>query len=156
MPLDELRIEEQTNGYQYDIHYIQGVDPTQTKEAVSIAPPGQSAKNNILLGLTGQQADISIRFRAVDDGRDKSNGTVPADAPYSTVKTIDQQRRYLETYLHDPAFTAEWKLTDLNGNHYDGDLVFIERIRTPVMQVDNRKMPEWTIDLRRGSSTVEE
>ena len=152
MPLDELRIEEQTNGYQYDIHYIQGVDPTQTKDAVSIAPPGQSAKNNILLGLQGQEADISIRFRAVDDGRDKSNGTVPAGAPYGTVETLDQQRRYLETYIHNPSFDARWQLTHLNGNHYDGDEIYVERIRTPVMQVDNRKMPEWTIDLRRGAS----
>jgi len=152
MPLDELRITEQANGYEYDIHYIQGVDPTQTKNAVSIAPPGQSAKNNILLGIQGQEADISIRFRAVDDGRDKSNGTVPADAPYGTVETLDQQRRYLETYIQEPSFDARWKLTHLNGDHYDGDEVYVERIRTPVMQVDNRKMPEWTIDLRRGGS----
>lgn len=152
MPLDELRIGEQTNGYQYDIHYIQGIDGSQSKRATSINPPGQAAKNNILLGLQGQQAEIPIRFRAVDDGRDKSNGTVPAGAPYSTVESISEQRRYLETYLHNPSFEADWTLTHLNGDHYDGDDVYVERIRTPTMQVDNRSMPIWTLELRRGSS----
>lgn len=152
MPLDVLRITEQTNGYEYDINYIQGVDPSQTKNAVSIAPPGQSAKNNILLGIQGQEADISIRFLALDDGTDKSNGTVPASAPYSTVETISEQRRYLEEYIHNPSFDATWQLTHVNGDHYDSDEIYVERIRTPVMQVDNRKMPEWTIDLRRGGS----
>lgn len=132
---------------EYEITMIDTVDVSSTKEAFSISPPGLSARENILLGISGMQADLSVNFAAHDDGTDKARGTHT-----STVVTVEEQLRYLEDVMHAPDFSASWQLDHLTGAAFDADSVFVENVEvTPISQ----QSPKWRptrLRLRRGSS----
>ena len=126
---------------------IQPIDLRSRKDAFSIAPPGLAASENILLGLSGMEADITIRFQIHDDGTDKADGTAA-----STVTTIEEQINYIEDVIHDPGFEAGWELDHLTGNAFNNDEVFLEEFSTAVLDRESPKWREATLQLRRGGS----
>jgi len=139
---------------EYTMSVLVGVDNRQTKDALSIAPPGQSAAQNILLGIQGQQADRTATWYVHDDGTDKSNGTASAVSSFfvDSVESIAEQRRWLEDVIHAPDFDAQWELNHDGGDHFDSQSVFLERIDIPALQQSSPKWVEARMDLRRGSS----
>jgi len=146
MPLEKLKLT--VNGTDsYIISMIQTVDLRSSKDAFSIAPPGLAASENILLGISGMNADITVNFRIHDDGSDKSDGTAP-----TSITSIEDQIRWLEDTIQDPAFDATWELDHLTGNAFENDEVFFEELSTTPI---SRESPRWrqaTISLRRGGS----
>lgn len=150
---DSLTITQTNDTYEYTMSPIGGVDESSEKPAFSIAPPGQAAKNNILLGIQGMQGNIRIQFFLHDDGTDKANGTAPTGVfADDTVVTIAEQREWLREYIHDPAFDTEWTLTHDTGDEFDGDTVFLESMDIPTLQQDSPKWHEASMRLRRGGS----
>jgi hypothetical protein len=150
--LEQLRLKLDSNNdgtvdLTYDIYPIQTVDLTSRKESLSIAPPGLAAKDNILLGISGMQADITLQFSIWDDGSDRANGTHT-----ETVTTVQEQITYLEDDIHAPDFTATWQLDHLTGSAFNDDEVFVESIEPTVLSVDNPKWKPCRISLRRGGS----
>ena len=146
MPLEKLELT--VNGTDsYVISMIDSVELRSTKEAFSIAPPGLSASENILLGISGMNADISVNFRVHDAGDDKSNGTAP-----SAITSIEDQITWIEDTIQDPSFDAAWTLDHLTGDAFNNDEVFFEEFSVPVI---SRESPKWrraTLTLRRGGS----
>lgn len=139
---------------EYEMTVLVGVDNDQTKNALSIAPPGQSAAENILLGIQGQEATRTATWFVHDDGSDKSNGTATAVSSFfvDSVETIAEQRRWLEDVIHAPDFSAEWRLDHDTGDHFDNQQVFVERVNVPALQQDSPKWVESRMDIRRGES----
>lgn len=131
----------------YRIYPIQTVDISSRKNAFSISPPGLAASDNILLGVSGMQADITINCHLWNDGSDRSNGTHG-----STVTTQEEQVVYLEDTMHDPGFTAAWEIDHLTGGAFNDDEVFIETIEPTVISQTSPKWKECRILLRRGGS----
>lgn len=132
---------------QYEITMLESIDLSSTKEAFSIAPPGLPAADNILLGISGMQADLSINWSIHDDGTDKANGTHT-----ETVTTVEEQITYLEETMQSPDFAASWELNHETGAAFNDDGVFFENLDTPVI---SRQSPRWknaTMRLRRGQS----
>jgi hypothetical protein len=149
MPLEELRLKLDSDGdgfveNTYDIYPVQLVEINSTKDAFSIAPPGLSAAENILLGVGGMQADITITASVWDDGSDRSNG--------SNVVTVEEQTNYLEETMHAPDFSAGWQLDHLTGNAFNDDEVFVENIDLTPISLDSPKWKPVTFRLRRGES----
>ncbi len=146
MPLEKLELT--VNGTDsYVVSMIDSVELRSTKEAFSIAPPGLSASENILLGLSGMNADITVNFRVHDAGDDKSNGTAP-----SPITSIEDQITFIEDTIQDPSFDAAWRLDHLTGDAFNNDEVFLEEFSVPVL---SRESPNWrraTLTLRRGGS----
>jgi hypothetical protein len=132
---------------EYDITMIDTVDLSSTKEAFSIAPPGLSAADNILLGISGMQADISINWAIHDDGTDKANGTHT-----STVITVEEQIEYIEDNMQSPDFGASWQLNHETGGAFNSDEVFFESFDTTVLSLESPKWKQATMRLRRGKS----
>lgn len=154
MTLEKLRLKLDSDGdgtieRTYDIYPIRGeIQISSTKEAFSIAPPGLSSRDSILLGVSGQQADITIPFATWDDdGTDRANGTHT-----STVTTAIEQNRYLEDTMHDPSFDAAWQLDHLTGDAFNDDNVFLETVDVTSVSLENRKWKPATLRLRRGES----
>lgn len=131
----------------YDIYPIQTVDINSRKDAFSIAPPGLAASENILLGVSGMQADITINCHLWDDGSDRASATHTA-----TVTTIEEQATYLEETIHDPGFTAAWELDHLTGGAFNDDEVFVETVDETVINQQSPKWKECRIMLRRGGA----
>ena len=151
--LEKARLELTTQGYQYDIYPLRGIDESQSKDAVSIAPPGQPPGENILLGIQGMQGDLTVNFALHDDGTDKANGTAPAGVfANDTVVTVAEQREWLLDYVHAPDFDATWTLTHLTGDILDGLEVFVENPDVSYLQQESPKWTDASIRLRRGSS----
>lgn len=152
--LEKLRIKLHADGdtttaadNTYDVYPLQGIDISSRKNAFSISPPGLSASENILLGVSGMEADITINCQLWEDGADRSNGT---HGP--TVETIIDQGTYLEDTMQDPGFTATWELDHTTGAGFDDDEVFFE---TADYTLIDQQSPKWTdcrILLRRGGS----
>jgi hypothetical protein len=152
---------------EYTITMLESIDVSSRKDAFSIAPPGLASHRNILLGVSGMQADIDVSFRAHDDGTDKSNGTAPADpvrigtdadgnsVTYDfngSVVSVEDQLLYLEHIIHDEAFTSEWELDHDTGAAFNDAAVFVETV--DISPID-RQSPLWkpvTLRLRRGRS----
>lgn len=132
---------------QYEITMLDDVSLSSTKEAFSIAPPGLAASENILLGISGMQADITISWSIHDDGTDKANGTHD-----STVVTVDEQITYLEDVIHAPDFGASWQLNHETGAAFNNDEVFMESLDPTVISNDSPKWKDATMRLRRGQS----
>lgn len=148
--LEKLRITKnpgKPDERQYDIYPIQEVTLTSRKEAVSIAPPGLAAKDNILLGINGMQADIEVRATVWDDGSDRANGTHS-----STVTTVGEQITYLEDDIHAPDFGVTWQLDHLTGAAFNSDDVFVEEVAPTVINQESPKWKSVRLRLRRGSS----
>lgn len=150
MTLDKLKLSlnPSSDNYQYIISQIVSVDDRQDKDAMSIALPGQSYKNNILLGITGQEAKIDITFNIHNDGTDKANGSYT-----STVTTINEQIEYLKDVIQDPSFTASWQLDKIQGSNvynYSSLEVFQTQIRIPTASRDSPKWRECIMSLTVG------
>jgi hypothetical protein len=131
----------------YEIYPIQSVDVSTQKDAFSIAPPGLSARENLLLGISGMQADITINAVAWDDGSDRAAGTHT-----STVTSVEEQLAYLEDTIHDPSFSASWHLDHTTGAAFNSDDVFVESVDKTVLSQGSQKWKEFSIRLRRGQS----
>jgi hypothetical protein len=170
MALEELKLTlnpDSATPREYVVSQLQTVDISSNKDAFSIAPPGLSSSENILLGVSGMQADINIQFSAHDDGTDKSNGTAPtsavvgvdasgSDITYTfdgTVVTVEEQLLYLEHVMQSEDFGAQWELDHTTGSSFNGEQVFFEQVDTPVISQASPKWKEATIRLRRGGST---
>lgn len=152
MTLEELslRLDSDNDGTyerEYQIYPVQSVDIRSRKEAFSISPPGLAARQNILLGVNGMQADIEIEARLWDDGEDRADGTHS-----STVVTVEEQIEYLEDVIQDPSFSAAWALDHLTGTAFNNDEVFVESIEPTVLSVDNQGFKPVRFTLRRGQS----
>lgn len=150
--LEKLRLKLDSDGddvieREYDIYPIQTVDISSTKEAFSVAPPGLAAKENLLLGISGMNADITISAQAWEDGSDRANGTHT-----SQVKTVQEQLTYLEDTMQDPSFSAAWQLDHTTGSAFNDDEVFLESVDMTVLSQQNPKWKEITLRLRRGKS----
>lgn len=149
MALEELRLtlNPASDNTQYQITMLQAVDLSSRKEAFSISPPGLAASENLLLGISGMQADIQVRFMVHDDGTDKANGTHT-----ETVTTIEEQINYLEDEIHAPDFSATWELDHTTGSAFNDDEVFLETIDVPVISQQSPKWRECRLALRRGGA----
>jgi hypothetical protein len=149
--LEKLRLTLNPSGdtRSYDIYPIQSVDISSTKEAFSIAPPGLSARENILLGISGMNADITITAQVWEDpaGTDRANGTAPAP-----IVTTEDQNTYLEDTIHAPDFGAAWELDHLTGAAFNDDDVFLEELTLNPIDQATPKWDEVTFRLRRGRS----
>jgi len=131
----------------YQIYPIQSVDIRSRKEAFSISPPGLQSSDNILLGVNGMQADIEIQARLWNNGEDRADGSYT-----SSVVTIEEQIEYLEDEIHDPSFSAAWRLDHLTGTAFNDDEVFVEAIEPTVFSVDEQGFKPVRFTLRRGQS----
>lgn len=151
--LEKLSLKLDSNGdgtvnREYQIYPITGdLSISSNKQAFSIAPPGLPARDNILLGVSGMEADIEIPFAVWDNGDDKANGTHT-----STVVSVTEQTRYLEETMHAPDFAAGWQLDHLTGDAFNDDDVFLESIDLTPISLQNRKWKPATMRLRRGGS----
>ena len=132
---------------QYDIYPIREVSIASRKNAFSIAPPGLAASENILLGVSGMEADITIEAFVWDDGSDRANGTHT-----STVVSLEDQLTYLEETMHAPDFGATWQLDHTTGGAFNSDDVFVESVEPTVLSTSERKWRSVRIGLRRGGS----
>lgn len=132
---------------EYDIYPLQRVDPTQRKNATSIALPGQAPTSNIFLGISGMEQDITIDFFLYDDGTDRANGTHT-----STVVTVEEQLTYLRDTIHEPAFAAAWQLDHLTGGVYANRDVFLEEFSAAPIDVDSPLWKSARLVLRVGES----
>jgi len=132
---------------QYTVDIIDTVELSSTKEAFSIAPPGLASSENILLGVSGMQADITVTWNIHDDGTDKANGTHT-----SQVVTVEEQLTYLEDVMHAPDFAATWELDHATGAAFNDDDVFVESIDPTVISNQSPKWKPATMRLRRGGS----
>jgi hypothetical protein len=151
---------------QFDIYPLQTIDISSRKSAVSISPPDLPAYQNILLGISGQQADISIDCQLWADGADRSNGTAPtstvvgideagADITYTfdgTVTSVEDQAVYLEHVIHASDFDATWRLDHLTGNAFQDNQVFVETVDPTVISQQQPKWKPCRLSLRRGGS----
>ncbi len=160
MSLETLRLEA-SNGPAYDITMIDGIEDTQRKDAVDITPPGRAPRQNLLLGVSGMSADVSVAWWIHNDGTDKSNGTAAnvADFPEDTVVTLNEQIVWLRDYVHAPAFDVSWTLTQVAGPRanetvlvYDNEPVFVESLDLPTIQNDSPKWLAARMGLRFGES----
>jgi len=147
--LEKLRLTLNPSGtnYQYDIYPVQEVTIQSRKDAFSIAPPGLPSRDNILLGISGMQADISIDATLYDSGQDRANGTYT-----STVVTVEDQLEYLEDEIHAPDFSAAWTLDHLTGAAFNDDDVFVESIEPTVLSQESPGWKRVRFNLRRGTS----
>lgn len=153
MALEQLRLTETGNSHSYDISMIQEVNEPQRKEAFSIAPPGQAPSDNILLGVSGMQADLEIRFMVHDDGTDKANGTATGEGfTDDTVVTLQEQRDWLLDHIHRPSFSAKWTLDHLTGDLFSTDDVYVETVEIPAILRDSPKWLPARIGLIRGGA----
>ena len=153
MALDKLRLTLTTEGYDYLVYPLRSVDERQTKSAFSLSPPGRAASQNILLGIEGQQADITLNFTLHDDGTDKADGTAPGgEFTNDTVVTIAEQRRWINDFIHDPGFDAAHELTHETGEEFTSDDVYVSETSLPTLEQDSPKWHEASISLRRGGS----
>lgn len=154
MTLEKLELKLHTDGdlsttedKRYQIYPIQTVDIESRKEAFSIAPPGLAASENILLGISGMQADISIDFTIWDDGTDRADGSHT-----SSVISVPDQIGYLEDTMQDPGFQAAWELDHTTGSAFDDDEVFVENVAPTVISQESPKWKPCRMRLRRGGS----
>jgi len=149
MTLETLRLtlNPSAESYSYDVTMIDTVDLDSRKEAFSIAAPGLSAAENVLLGVSGMQADISLNFSIHNDGTDKANGSYT-----SQVVTQEEQITYLEDVIHAPDFNASWQLDHVTGDAFNDDEVFVENVAPTVISQGSPKWKPCRIRLRRGQS----
>jgi len=141
-----------SDNLEYTMYPVSEVDEDQQKPAFSVSPPGVSARDNVLLGIQGQTADIPIEFVIYDDGTDRANGTYS-----STVVTVGEQINYLRDEMHAPTFSAEWTLDHDTGGQfstqiYENDSVYLERLNLPTLSESDRAWKRARMRLRRGGT----
>jgi len=145
-----LRLDKDGDGTyerEYQIYPIDSVDISSNKDAFSVAPPGLAASENILLGVSGMSADITINANVWDSGEDRADSTHT-----SNVVTVQEQNTYLEDVIHDPSFEAAWALDHLNGTAFNNDPVFVESIDLTPISLSSPAWKPVTFRLRRGGS----
>jgi len=152
MTLEKLRLKADLDGdgtyeREYDMYPVETVDGRSRKNAVSISPPGRPASENILLGVSGMQGDITLAFFAWDDGTDRANGTHT-----STVTTVEEQITYLEDTMHAADFLAAWQLDHVTGSQFNDDEVFVESIEPTYLSQSSPKWKPVRMTLRRGGT----
>jgi len=163
MSLTELKLtlNPSTDNYQYIISQIVTVDDGgPEKPATTIAPPGQSYKNQILMGVGGQKKNITINFR-IHNGNYSSDETVDkansGSSGYgSNVVTIDEQIDYISNVIQDPGISASWTLTggrfgDFNDPSTGLD-VYFEDFSTSSINMNSPRWREARISLIVGES----
>jgi len=155
MALEKLKLILNPSGTtrEYLIYPIENVKKNQEKPSMSIALPGQAFYENIMMGLSGQTAELSIDFKIWNDGTDRANGTAPLGVfTNDTVITLEDQITYIEEYMHDPSFSCTWKLDHITGDRFDNREVFFGKFDTPIL---SRESPKWLnvrMDLTVGKS----
>lgn len=151
IPSDEdvLKISLNPSGdnYQYYMYPISSVDYTQEKPTTSISLPGQGYKDNVLMGVEGMSADITIQWYIHDDGNDKADGSYT-----STIVSIKEQLDYLRDTILAESFTASWELDDVNGSRFNSLEVAINNINPPIYQNDSPKWLQARMDLTVGGT----
>lgn len=143
----KLTLNPNSDDYQYLIYPIIDVRQNMSKDAVSIALPGQSARNNILMGLSGMESEITINFYIHDDGTDRANGSYSDE-----IKSLSDQVDYLLYTIYDSDFDSAWELDDVNGDLYDSEDVYLDEIDIPVLPQDSPKWLEARMRLIIGES----
>lgn len=155
MALEKLRLtlNPSSDNYQYDVSMLREVTLRSNKQALSIAPPGLASHQNILLGVSGMEADLQVSFSVHDDGTDKANGTAPLGVfTNDTVVTVEEQLEWLEDYIHAPDFDAKWELDHLTGAAFNADDVFLETIDVPLISRESPKWKPCRLSIRRGQA----
>jgi hypothetical protein len=139
---------------EYTMYPVQEANESQEKPGISISPPGAAARNNVIVGVQGQNADIPLEFAIWEDpdGTDRANGTHS-----STVVTVAEQINYLRDVMHDPSTTVPFELThspagQLSERVYDQDSVYFETLDMTTISASERKWKTATIRLQRGVS----
>lgn len=116
MSLDELRITSNPNSsptYTYIIGMVDEVTDTLEKPATTFTLPGESYKNNQLMGISGMENEIKIYWRMYNDGStDYSNGTYTNASYGTTINTIVEQVDWFKNYVYGENFSDTWYLTD--------------------------------------------
>ena len=156
----ELKYIASDHTYTYLVDNIQNVSDSQSKDAMSTALPGQSYRKNIMLGISGQEADISINFNINNDGTDKSNGSISASSSgevevrngktITEAVSVPEQQFYLKDVIQNPSFTAQWKINDPGDVLYNDLEVFFADIDTDIIDMDSPKWKSCRIDLNVG------
>jgi len=158
MGLEKLKLILNAN-LEYMIYPIMEVRDKQTKDATSISLPGQSYKQNVLMGISGQTADLTITYNIHDDGTDKSNSTIVADGTNSadidgdgSITSITEQILYLKDHIQAPSSSASWTLTHTTGDMYSTLDVFFEEMDMATISLGSPKWRECTLRFQVGSS----
>ena len=153
-------ITEEGYTYKYIISKIRSVSDSQSKDSMSVALPGSSYRKNILLGVSGQEADISIDFNIHNDGTDKSDGTISNSTSgdvtvrngtsISQAVTIPEQQFYLKDHIQNESFVASWKLNDPDNILYNDMEVFLTDIDTDMIDMNSPKWKSCRMDFVVG------
>jgi len=139
---DNINVLKITNdeGLEYWVYPLRESQLEQEKPSSSIAPPGQSAADNIRMALQGQEGVIPINFVIWNDGEDRANETHS-----EPVVTVGEQVEYLKNHFHDPSFGVgftveqdngylETRLPSMSGN--------LENILIPMFNIQSSKWLE--------------
>jgi len=100
--------------------------------------------NNILYAFQGKNKNITLSMDLYNNGEDKSNGTwqeLDIDDPRITstdedgneiIKTVEEQIVYLDEYMQNPLFGANWRLQGgiFQGKDGEGTNVGFENFDT--------------------------
>ena len=150
----------------YAVYPISQIRDAQTKPSISISPPGASYKENLLMGVSGQETEMDIEFYLHDDGEDKSHGTHPRD---QNVVSLSDQIEYLKDEIHESDFDTSWELYtnfglwegyDFNNEDYDSEPrdegleVFIEDVNLTILNENSPKWLQGTIRIKVGEGIV--
>lgn len=163
--------ESEPHTYEYEIDMIQNITDSQSKNSMNMSLPGISYRKNIMMGVSGQEADISINFKIHNDGTDKSNGTISSSSSgnveikgtegngiYITeAKTVPQQIFYIKDHIQNKSFTASWKLYDPDGDFYGhsgqtepGIEVFFADMDLTIISRDSPRWKDCRLDFNVG------
>jgi len=151
----------------YIADMIQEIPQSISKDAMSIALPGADYRDNILMGMSGMESDVSLNCFVHKDGTDRADGTFTntdcaqgdnftEDSGNYKVVTVQEQLQYLRRVMFDPGFDATWMIDtpDVASGDikpFDNIEVFVEGMDISWMNTDS---PSWRVirvDLRVGS-----
>ena len=141
----KLTLNPSSDNYQYIITMIDEVRDNLEQSATTFTIPGETYRNNALLGVNGQESIIEVFWRLHNDGEtDYANSE---NSGYgSPVNTIREQILYLKDTIHDPSFSSKWTIVDSAGIYGDysdpatGLEVYLESVNIPTFQ---RNSPKW-------------
>ena len=142
----------------YNMDYILKVTDRQEKPGSSMSPPGQNYKNNIIMALGGQMADIEVSFVIANGGDDKSvdesgNNTHPSG---DTVVTVKEQIQYLKDVMQSYKIGSSWTLADEDGFYgslsdpTNGLNVSFQNLEVPTYDNNSPRWREARMELQVG------
>lgn len=151
----KLSLEDEGYGEHDDLEYYMypcaRADFNQEKPVFSLSLPGESPKENIMMGMQGMTNAITIDFYIWDDGEDRAGGTYDED-----VISIKEQVEFLLQEMHDHDFDSSWEIEQVNHYEDEGQFptysVVVENIRIPVLEGAGKKWLQATIDLQVGET----